>query len=834
LSTSQPEQSAALTNPLSSNINDRDDVNEPFTPTVQQRQQPQLPHQVNHNTSVSSGSIRTLRRTPRLESQEQAQPRKSHIEAVSVGIASPPRVRFAHQDRSNESQQPNNNSSLGPDPFTTSSLRARVERPHPAVRISKQTASAIRYALEALRHPNPFTPDLLEENASMSDLTGGGPSAAAGNGRSGNNGGSTRMYQTSVAPAPVGSPGRIRGPTVIMKERAEREARRKAEMEAQQEVERVRAEEQRLLEEDRLRRLEKKPAGAGAGAGAAGVAPDRRSGGDEYGSSGSAQQLEQSVSESSQRPGGATGNRGNVRPENAQFQARGLGGSALGGGQTVTTPTGRTRGPSVSQGQPRPVRTSQQPSTTQAQAGPSAAPPASQPPPQQTGESSTANATRRATSSFPQAFERWEALSAHWEGLTSYWIRRIEENGREIQRDPLSAQLSRQVTDLSAAGANLFHAVVDLQRLRVSSQKKFQRWLFEIRAEQERAQEMQAMLEATLQEERRGKAEAIADAVAREREKSNSEKLVAEMRRELQISREEARRAWEELGRREQEERERTASLRDGQPTIVGGVQVVPMMQGVPSRHTSTVTRERPPTREGPYAGGPGPGAMGGQSAAPPSTDDGSYQQKVQGQRGTDPFVESPRAAGSSSSQSRVTTAATQATTKSPGPIYSQAPAVQPTSSSGFYQQHHGTTLHSTGTPGSEGTYSNTEYEIDASGQIRRDSRGNKVRYDATASDDDTDDLDATAPRDAAHLQQYGHAPTSGVEYIPSSRATSAGQPEGMYTEEPTVVGPVDYSGQGYGAGPGWESITRHHHPTRLSDVQEEDERSASLVSRRE
>ncbi|KAJ2976662.1 hypothetical protein NQ176_g4819 [Zarea fungicola] len=33
------------------------------------------------------------------------------------------------------------------------------------------------------------------------------------------------------------------------------------------------------------------------------------------------------------------------------------------------------------------------------------------------------------------------------------------------------------------------------------------------------------------------------------------------------------------------------------------------------------------------------------------------------------------------------------------------------------------------------------------------------------------------------------------------------------------------YTGEGYGA-PGWETVQRHHHPTRLSDVIEEDERS--------
>jgi hypothetical protein len=43
----------------------------------------------------------------------------------------------------------------------------------------------------------------------------------------------------------------------------------------------------------------------------------------------------------------------------------------------------------------------------------------------------------------------------------------------------------------------------------------------------------------------------------------------------------------------------------------------------------------------------------------------------------------------------------------------------------------------------------------------------------------------------------------------------------------------VDYSGSGWGQGSGWDSVTpRHRHPTRLSDVIEEDERSRTSPSR--
>lgn len=823
MSSSNSDRLAELTNPISSHFNDPYDVNDPFTPSVQQRQQRKLSQKQIKETpsSQSTGSARTLRRTPRLEPQSSPQPRRTHIEAVSVGISpSPPHVRFAEQQRQqSEYQQLDRDLSddLGSTP--TRQQSSPREARYPAVRVSRRTASAILYALEvALRNPNPFTPDLLEENASMSDLTGGGPSAF-GNGRIGNNG-ATRPQQT--APAPTGSPGGIRGPTVIMRERAEREARRKAEREAL-EMERARAEEeQQLLEQDRRRRAEKRAA-------AAGVAGERGSGGEAYGDSGTAP-APQRVSDNSQKSDRerlSGGNTANARPQDVPIQGRGRGGTALGGGEAVSARP--ARGPTVSaQGQPRPVRAGQPPGT-ETQAGPSAPPKTSQPP-LETSESSAANATRRTTqSSFPHAFERWETLSAHWEGLTSFWIRRLEENSNEIQRDPLSAQLSRQVTDLSAAGANLFHAVVELQRLRASSERKFQRWFFETRTEQERAQELTAMLEASLQEERRGREEAIADAVARERDNSNSEKLLAEMKRELQISKEEARRAWEELGRREQEERERTLSLREGHPTLVGGVQVVPMMQGVPSRNTTNAAR--PQTRDE-------AGAVGGQTLG--GDIDPAYSSTGRSQRTNDPFVENSGTSAPSRSTRGTASQQTSSSVTTSMPQYTQAPAVQPpTTSATFYQQQHGTTLHPTDQPGSEGTYSDTEYDIDPSGQIRRDSRGNKIRYSDPASDDDTDELDVSADREReiAHLQQYGHAPVSGVEYVPgaSSAAVSAatGRPAAVYEGG---SGPVDYSGQGYGSDP-WGSFPRHHHPTRLSDVLEEDERSrtsASQVSRRD
>lgn len=346
---------------------------------------------------------------------------------------------------------------------------------------------------------------------------------------------------------------------------------------------------------------------------------------------------------------------------------------------------------------------------------------------------------------FPHAFERWEALSAHWEGLTSFWIRKLQQHADDIDRDPVSSQLSRQVSDLSAAGANLFHAVVELQRLRASSERKFQRWFFETRAELERHEETKAALERALAEERRSKANAIQEALENDRSNSKTQKRIVEMQKELIISKEEARRAWEELGRREQEERDRTISLQQGLPTIVGGVQVVPMTQGVPSRGNNAPDQRQQPEatspQDYPQYSQPPPGSS---TAAAPGPSGGYYEQPQ-------------RATGEEE---------------------------RPYSAEG----------------GSEGGFSEGEYLIDAHGNFIRDSRGDKIPYPGTPDGDESD----------SDTEEYETpmAP-AGVPYPPSASHQWSGQP--------------DYSGSGYAA-PGWDTMPRHHHPTRLSDVIEEDE----------
>ncbi|OJJ44252.1 hypothetical protein ASPZODRAFT_153732 [Penicilliopsis zonata CBS 506.65] len=400
---------------------------------------------------------------------------------------------------------------------------------------------------------------------------------------------------------------------------------------------------------------------------------------------------------------------------------------------------------------------------------------------------------------FPHAFERWETLSSHWEGLTGYWIRKLESNNEALERDPLNQQMARQITDLSAAGANLFHAVVELQRLRASSERKFQRWFFDTRAEQERAKELQGEMEKQLQSERQARAEALTASQKADSDKTRAEDLLREMRRELQISKEEARRAWEELGRREQEERDRTTSLRNGEPTLVGGVQVVPMIQGLPSRQNTTTTSR---------GGAPAAAVDPIESQQPQQY----YDHRMSSPAGTDPFVEETHS-----------TATTHRDDMSRYDRHHQQPSPPATTTTadprgGFYQ-HAGTDIYA-GTPTSQpddrsygpsipdSEVGDAEYASSyrRDGQHGQHSRQPLAYAPAPLSEGGSDEYDDGA--DESDLPHHHHPAT-----------TSAGAN-------------VDYSGSGWGAG--WEAMTpRHRHPTRLSDVLEEDEPSRTSPSRR-
>ena len=730
----------------------------------------------------------------------------------------------------------------------------------------------------------------------MADLGRGPLVPSSGNGRA-QNGGS----RATTGPVPVTqqAAARVLPPTEIMKRRRDRDEK-KAEIEARQKAQQE-AEQRRLQGERRV--------SADRRATAAGVA-------DTGGDTGA-----RTVEEERRRSDRATtGNLPRVNPgvgvppstyppTGSRIQDPLKVPRAGSDPSNLAQPVGRERAASATQPGSRPIQpqasraasatysnqqqqsqtrlTSAPGGTNQAQAGQSAA--ASSQRPQ--AATSTGTQQRNNTSSFPHAFERWETLSSHWEGLTNYWIKRLEGNGDEMSGQPLNQQLARQVTDLSAAGANLFHAVVELQRLRASSERKFQRWFYETRSEQERTQEKIAQLEAALAEEKRARSDSVnggalvqAERAAAEEMKRNAEQALKEMRRELQISKDEAKRSWEEIGRIEQAERDRTTSLKNGEPTIVGGVQVVPMLQGNLSRGTSTV---RPPNPSGELA------SLGGSTLRAAQQDVESPGEREVGytnydparsETDTDPFTEgghepSSRLSAapaptqpfqqSSSTSAAAIQAARAATgtlsapshrsgvqaTSAPPPItgggtylsYGPGGAALPNPTSGSFYQQQGTATsllpqvptqprvseadERSYVPSVEDDLSEeAEYVLDERGEIRRDAQGQPLIFSTGTRSEDSDEYNVQEALDRERMygQRYGSS-VSGVDYGQGSTvATGVARPSVPVFAGNGQGGPADYSGSGFG----WEAVPRHHHPTRLSDVLEEDERSRTSPSR--
>jgi len=752
-------------------------------------------YRTQHNrsrASSSTGSVaNSLRRTPNFERARSVDPSQQQQ-----------RVRFET-----------------PRPRSTS-----YAEPHPALRVSQRTASAIRFVLEeGLRLPHPFTPDLVEENALMSDLTSG--RAANGGAR------------TTGGPVPVDR-SNIRTPTQIMNAR-----RQRAEVEEQR----------KAAEEERRRASAERRAQAVSGvAGAPTTEPGTQRqpqsaalrSGDQYvqyptSSGGVPRQPERPIpsqntmSEAQETTTGASQSRPRAASQAQQQQSRPAQANL---GLPTTAEQGRR--PAGSGHARRPSGAT----AASSQAGPSTA--AARPPPPP--GSSSGQVRESTTSNFPHAFERWETLSSHWEGLTSYWIRRLEQNTDEVRREPLAQQMSRQITDLSAAGANLFHAVVELQRLRASSERKFQRWFYEHRQDQERAQEREAQLTEQINTEQEARLEAEANMERMATEKKNAERAVSEMKRELQISKEEARRAWEELGRREQEERDRTFSLREGQPTLVGGVQVVPMAQNM-----------------GRQGRGHGDDTYAGAQSSGSGIEQHYSYEEGQSPTDTDPFTEGARhahrepeppahvaqgtyvpsgAASAASSRPGGSSVADESLAPAPlqYPYYTsqaqQAPAQPPMSQPEAFYQQPGSYLHQeseSGLPEDEQSYvtsqaeeseGDIEYALDERGNFIRDDSGRRIPFRSLQSPvSDEYDVEDARRRELEHLQHYGTTATSSGAYATSSSAGSSRQ------GHPTAGGAPDYSGDGYGDE--WVGM-RHHHPTRLSDVPEEDERSRTSPSR--
>ncbi|KAJ6146451.1 hypothetical protein N7497_008433 [Penicillium chrysogenum] len=738
----------------------------------------------------ASGSQRPLRRIPRQTEVRQSlrreslrapvphpnRPQPARTTPVSVQVQHAPASGIAELRPALSEAATDDNGSTIDDPYQ---LLNTSYWPQRTTRVSTRTASAILFALEeAIRGPLQLSTDWDEVNASMSDMVGvAGPAGPVGNSRVQNGGARVPQNPISGTSQP---PSGMRTPTDIMRQRRDREARRKAEHEArereQEELERQQLEQEQLAQAEAQAQTQAQAQAQQY----AGVAADNTS---------------QSRTRVPRPSRGPEGQAPTVPVTSSGYRPAADAAPSTRPSEHQTAPLTATTGPMPNQSRLAQA-TGQQPQHGRSQ---SAAENGGQPKPSAFSKSAQALPAGQPGApqalqqpkrvGFPHAFERWETLSSHWEGLTGYWMRKLEQNNEDLERDPLSQQLARQITDLSAAGANLFHAVVELQRLRASSERKFQRWFFDTRAEQERSKEVQADLNRQLKEERQGRADAFSAAQEAEKDKVKAEGLLKEMRRELQISKEEARRAWEELGRREQEERDRTNSLRNGEPTLVGGVQVVPMVSGLPSRQNTT----RPQTRDGAYPGGQAATSMGtdayGKSAG--STGGQYYEDGTpMSPTGSDPFIE-PKKVDPPTSKAPY-----------PGPLYEHENPTVPYPGP------------ATSEPDARSYVGSSEAGDEEYAHYSQDPHGNTFSYPPGPPSEGSEEYDQSL--------QEGH-------YMPDGAYTSAAST----IPPPAPASAADYTGAGWGPGTGWESVTpRHRHPTRLSDVLEEDEPSRTNPSR--
>lgn len=452
--------------------------------------------------------------------------------------------------------------------------------------------------------------------------------------------------------------------------------------------------------------------------------------------------------------------------------------------------------------------------------------------------------------------------------------------------------MSRQITDLSAAGANLFHAVVELQRLRASSERKFQRWFFETRADTERNQEVKAQLEQQLQSEQIERQKAAKQRVESDIAAENARREVAEMRRELMISKEEARRAWEELGRRNQESLDLAESLKAGRVTVVSGVQVVPYFGGPSRTGSANPSQQRPATREGmPYGGTPGATAAGAAGLQSPGDED--YYQEEHSPTNTDPFTEqkpmhydpaqhqqmqqqqqhamqyqhmhhepdvSSLAAGTyqpyplSSPHDGTTSAASGASAQTAIPMAGQRPASNQSSGSrgqlpivtsdGQLYQHEPqeTYLHTSqpdlSIPGVPQNLHQQSSYITSEGEgeypVQQTSGYRREPHHSPISEEDDYDTAADVRREAELAARYRSTGAVSGQILPEAPTIPATSAQAMASyeaspppqQQPGQPPGPDYEGEGYGD---WDTLrTAHHHPTRLSDVLEEEEERSS------
>jgi len=308
--------------------------------------------------------------------------------------------------------------------------------------------------------------------------------------------------------------------------------------------------------------------------------------------------------------------------------------------------------------------------------------------------------------------------------------------------------------------------------------------------------------------------------------------------------------------------------LREGQPIVIGGVQVFPTVQQSGQEDVmgqqvayEGIAQDTNLPREI-YDGGESP------TNTDPFIETGSSRHVLHHEPQTllQPYPpESAFARSDSTARTAIQTSTADPYTPASGAAYESGVSGIPVSGSGNFYQHGNTYLHNTSQSvsgagdeqsyvTSEEGYTEEEEEMDQYGNIlpRRGLR--------SEGSEDEDDVGAQIEHENQLRQQYGGGrpivdypvvppltsstsappavPTIPTSYAETSHESSPSRhhppqlipPTSTATTQagpsrPTIVPPPpapDYSGEAYGS----PQDTRHYFPTRLSDVPEEDERS--------
>ncbi|KAK9476216.1 hypothetical protein V1514DRAFT_197650 [Lipomyces japonicus] len=150
----------------------------------------------------------------------------------------------------------------------------------------------------------------------------------------------------------------------------------------------------------------------------------------------------------------------------------------------------------------------------------------------------------------------WDAICADVEGISGYWIQRLNAHETNITKKPRAAQLNTMVEGLTTTGMALLTAVVELQKRRAETNAKYAEWYEDYSQERARMAQLAQDMDEEMDHERGLRADLITQLEQATEAEANQRWMLEESRRELQAARLECRRAWAEVARLEEQQRQ--------------------------------------------------------------------------------------------------------------------------------------------------------------------------------------------------------------------------------------------------------------------------------------